>query len=623
MKDTLEANLPLEEHGNLEKAMDQSVSNEAIVSESVVTEAVVSTDKAAESNSVTNVSKLTKEEILNKLSELVAASAESSHNEIDLLKQVYYKIRRLEVEELKNTFLADGNEEQDFIIPENETDLKLKELLATYKEIRSAAIAETERIKAENYTAKLALIEKLKALTESQEDFNKLYNEFKEIQHQWKEIKLVPAENVNELWKSYQVYSEKFYDLIKINNEFRDYDFKKNLAIKTALCEAVAKLDEESDIVSAFHQLQKLHLQWREVGPVAKEIREELWTQFKNASTVINKKHQAYFEILKAKEQENFEAKTAICEEIEQIDFDALKTFKEWEAKNDIIVALQKKWKTIGYAPKKANVQVFERFRTACDIYFTKKSEFYKSIKEAMDQNLERKRELCEKAEALKDSTDWKEATDKMIALQKEWKTLGSVSRKYSDVIWKRFITACDFFFEQKGKTVTSQKSIEHENLAKKKTLISQVKNLMNNESAEEAINELKGIMTEWSTIGHVPFKEKDKIYKEYHETIDALYDRLKIDRSERKMQNFRSNISDLSDGHSKGKLLNERDRLMRLHDRLRNELQTYENNLGFLSISSKGGSGLVKEMNRKVETLKEEIALTIEKINTIDEKLD
>ena len=625
MKDTLEANLPIEETGKLENTMNDVVSVETTVSESAPVENVETANTEVEAEStVAKVGRLTKEEILSTLTELVAASAESSRSEIDMLKQAYYKIRRTEVEELKKSFLADGGEEVDFVAPEDETDIKLKELLATYKEIRTNAIAAGERLKAENYTAKLALIQRIKALTESQEDFNKLYNEFKEIQQQWKEIKLVPAEHVNDLWKSYQVYSEQFYDLIKINNEFRDYDFKKNLTIKTSLCEAVEKLNDEADVVSAFHQLQKLHLQWREVGPVAREIREELWVRFKNASTLVNKKHQAYFEMLKAKEQQNFEDKTAICETIEQIDFDSLKTFKEWEAKNVIIVDLQKQWKTIGYAPKKANVQVFERFRAACDLYFLKKSDFYKSIKEGMDTNLERKRELCEKAEALKDSTDWKEATDKMIALQKEWKTLGSVSRKYSDSIWKRFITACDFFFEQKGKTVSSQKSVEHENLAKKKALIAQVTALSSTDSAEEAISLVKNLTTEWNTVGHVPFKEKDKVYKEFHGAVDALYDRLKIDRSERKMQSFRSNVDGLSEGgHGKGKLLNERDRLFRLHERLKGELQTYENNLGFLSISSKGGNSFVKEINRKIETLKEEIKITLEKVQTIDGHLN
>lgn len=616
MKDTLETNLPVEETGNLDDAKNLAVTPEA-TTENVET---INKPEVEADNSV--VGNLTKEEILEKLTELVATSAESARNEVDSLKQAYYKIRRNEVDELKKAFLANDGEEKDFKTPDDESESKMKELLAAYKEKRAAVVAEEERIKAENYVAKQALIDKLKGLTESQEDFNKLYNDFKEIQQQWKDIKAVPAEHVNDLWKNYQVYTEKFYDIIKINNQFRDYDFKKNLEMKTVLCETVEKLEAETDIISAFHQLQKLHQQWREIGPVAKELREDLWTRFKNASTVINKKHQEHFEGLKEKEQENLNAKVAICEEIEKIDFTLLKTFKDWEDKNKEVISLQEKWKTIGFAPKKANVKVFERFRAACDIYFNNKSEFYKSIKEGMDKNLELKRALCEKAEALKESTDWKESTDKMIALQKEWKTIGSVARKHSDTIWKRFITACDHFFEQKNKNVSSQKTVEQENLAAKKALIAKIV-AIEESTHDNAIAELKGYMAEWNTIGHVPFKEKDKIYKEYHDTVDAQFDRLKINRSEHKMQHFRSNLSDMSDGRSKGKLYGERERLMRMYDRLKSELQTYENNLGFLSVSSKGGGGLVKEMNRKVDKLKEEMELTVKKINTIDENLE
>lgn len=617
MKDTLETNLPAEEAGNLEEAKTPEVTPEA------TTEEVVTNEEPEEDPVSISAGKLSKEEIIVKLSELVVTSAESARTEVDALKQAYYKIRRNEVEELKKSFLADAGEEKDFIAPTDETESKLKELLTTYKEKRAAVTAEEEKVKTDNYTAKLGLIDRLKALTESQEDFNKLYNDFKEIQQHWKEIKAVPAEHVNELWKNYQVYSEKFYDIIKINNQFRDYDFKKNLEMKVALCETVEKLDTEPDVVSAFHQLQKLHQQWREIGPVAKELRDDLWVRFKNASTIINKKHQEHFEKLKNKEQENLEAKTAICEEIEKIDFSLLKTFKDWEDKNKEVIALQDKWKTIGFAPKKVNVKIFERFRAACDIYFNNKSEFYKSIKESMDKNLDQKRALCEQAEALKDSTDWKDATDKMIALQKEWKTIGSVARKHSDIIWKRFITACDHFFEQKNKNVSSQKSVEQENLAAKKALVEKIKALDETIGNDEAVSLLKGYMAEWNTVGHVPFKEKDKIYKEYHDTVDAQFDRMKLDRTERRMQNYRSGLSDISEGRSKGKLYGERERLMRLFERLKAELQTYENNIGFLSVSSKGGGGLVKEMNRKVEKLKEEMALTVKKIDAIDENLE
>lgn len=620
MKDTLETNLP-EDAGKLEETKAPAETPENVTVESATTE--VETNESPDETAVA-ASKLTKEEILDKLTVLVENSVETARSEVEALKQAYYKIRRNEVDELKKAFLENGGEEKDFAAPEDETESKIKELLATYKEKKAAALAEEERIKAANYALKLQLIDQLKALTESQDDFNKLYNDFKEIQQKWKEVKAVPQEHVNELWKNYQIYTEKFYDIIKINNQFRDYDFKKNLELKTALCETVEKLQNEPDVISAFHQLQKLHQQWREIGPVAKELREDLWNRFKTASTVINKRHQEHFEKLKAKEQENLEAKTAICEQIEAIDFSALKTFKDWEEKNKEVIALQEKWKTIGFAPKKFNVKIFERFRAACDVYFNKKSEFYKAIKEEMEKNLELKKALCEKAEALKDSTDWKETTEKMIALQKEWKTIGSVARKYSDSIWKRFISACDYFFEQKNKNVVSQKSIEQANLAAKKALIAQINGLDENLPHEDAIATLKGYMSEWNTIGFVPFKEKDKIYKEYHEAVDRQFDRLKVDQTDRKMQSFRNNLNDMTTGErGKGRLYSEREKLMRMYERMKNELQTYENNIGFLSISSKGGGGLLKEMERKIEKLKEEMALTIKKIDAIDENLE
>lgn len=611
MKDTQDTNLP-EEMGKLEDTKMPAEAPE-----------MTATEETAEVASIA-AGKITKEEILNKLAELVNNAAEIARADVETLKQAYYKIRRNEVEEEKAAFLENGGEEKDFVASEDETENKIKDLLSTYKEKRAALLAEEERIKNENYTLKLQLIDKLKALTESSDDFNKLYNDFKEIQQKWKEIKLVPAEYVNDLWKNYQIYSEKFYDLIKINNQFREYDFKKNLEMKTALCETVERLQNEPDVVSAFHQLQKLHQQWREIGPVAKELRDELWARFKTASTAINKRHQEHFEKLKAKEQENLEAKTAICEEIEAIDFSQLKSFKDWENKNKEVIALQEKWKTIGFAPKKHNVKIFERFRAACDAYFNKKSEFYKSLKEGMEKNLELKKALCEKAEALKDSTDWKETTEQLIALQKEWKKVGSVARKHSDSIWKRFITACDYFFEQKNKNVVSQKSVEQQNLAAKKEIIEKIKALDENLPHNEAEATLKEYMAAWNQIGFVPFKDKDKVYKAYHEAVDQQFDRLKVDMNERKMQSFRNNVNSLAEGSdNKGRLYSERERLMRTYERMKNELQTYENNIGFLSVSSKGGGGLVKEMERKIEKLKEEMKLIIQKIDTIDENLE
>lgn len=613
MKDELETNLAGEEAAKLNET-----NTPAEVPEVTAEAAAVESDNAEENAA----GKLTKDEILNRLQTLVDAPVETVRGEVESLKQAYYKIRRSEVDELKKAFIEQGGDEKDFSAPEDTKENYLKELLSSYKEKKAAYLAEEEKIKAENYAVKLQLIEQLKMLCESQDDFNKLYNEFKDIQQKWKEIKLVPEEHANELWKEYQTYSEAFYDLIKINNQFRDYDFKKNLELKTALCESVEKLQDEKDIISAFHQLQKLHQQWREIGPVAKDLREELWSRFKAASTVINKRHQQHFENLKAKEQENLEAKTAICEQIEGIDYAALKTFKDWDEKNNEVLALQQKWRTIGFTPKKHNTKIFERFRAACDVFFTKKTEFYKAIKAEMEKNLEKKRALCEKAEALKDSTDWKGTTEKLIALQKEWKTIGQVTRRHSDSIWKRFITACDYFFDNKNKNVSSQKSEEQANLEAKKALIEKVKTMDESLETEEAISTLKEWIAEWNEIGHVPFKEKDKVYKAFHEAVDAQFDRLKVDQRDRRMKSYRNNVSEMA-GKGKGKLYSERDRLMRTYERMKNDLQTYENNIGFLSISSKGGSGLVKEMERKIEKLKAEMELTVKKIEAIDENLE
>ncbi len=613
MKDTLETNLAGENTVELNETKEQVAAATPQAAE-VATE----TNKAE----VESAGKLTKDEILSRLKSLVEAPVENVRSEVESLKQAYYKIRHNEVEAQKNAFLSQGGAEEDFAIPEDTSEAELKDLLAIYKEKKAALLAEEEKQKEANYTLKLQLIDQLKELCASQEDFNKLYNEFKAIQQKWKEIKQVPEEHANELWHEYQTYSEQFYDLIKINNQFRDYDFKKNLELKTALCETVEKLENEPDVISAFHQLQKLHQQWREIGPVAKDLREDLWARFKAASTVINKRHQQYFENMKAKEQDNLVAKTAICEQVEAIDYTKLKTFKDWDKKNTEVIELQKRWRTIGFTPKKYNTKIFERFRSACDVFFKKKIEFYKTMKAEMEKNLEKKRELCEQAEAMKDSTDWKETTDKFIELQKEWKAVGQVQFRHSDAIWKRFITACDYFFEQKEKAFASQKSEEQENLKAKKELIEKVKSLDESLDPDEAINLLKEYMAEWNAIGFVPFKEKDKIYKAFHTAIDAQFDRLKVDRQDRRIRSFRSNLSEMA-GKGKGKLYTEREKLMRNYDRMKNELQTYENNIGFLSVASKGGGGLVKELERKIATLREEMNLIVQKIEAIDENLE
>jgi hypothetical protein len=589
-----------------------------------IIEATVETSLVEEKNF--EIDRLSKDEIVNQLDLIVNDPLnETGKNKIDALKQAFYKLKRIEIEEAKQAFIQAGGLEEDFVQEIDDLEEKLKKLLTVFREKKASLAAETEKIREENLTAKKVIIEKLKTLIDSQDDFYIVYNEFRKLQHQWKEIKQIPQTVANDLWKDYQHYSEKFYDLLKINNEMRDYDFKKNLELKQTLCDAVERLDDEKDIISAFYQLQKLHQEWREIGPVAKEFREEIWTRFKKASSIINKKHQNHFESLRTLEHRNLEEKISLCEEVEAIDYDKLTTFKEWDVQNKRVLELQEKWKTIGFAPKKNNIKVFERFRAACDIFFTKKSDFYKLVKSLMEDNLEKKKLLCEEAEALKDSQDWKETGEKLIQLQKEWKSIGQVPRKYSDAIWKRFIGACDYFFEQKNIHFSSQKSNEIENLKKKKAIITQIKAIDENLEGNEAIAQIRELMIEFNNVGHVPFREKDKIYKEYKTAVEKHFDRLKIDESERRLQSFKSNLKDLTGGEfkSRNKLLNEREKLMRTYERLKNDIQTYENNIGFLSVSSKGGGGLLKEMNHKIETLKEELELIVKKIEIIDDSLE
>ena len=584
-------------------------------------ETLVSSPAQAEENNTMYVPKQTKEEVIKRLKELNEDACNADKQELDLLKQTFYKLHKAEQETARKTFIEAGGAPEAFVMPSDDSESRFKEAMSSIKEKRSAMLAEQEKEKEENLQKKLAIIEKLKELSESHDDANKAYNEFKKLQQEWNEIKQVPAAKINELWKNYQLYAEKFYDLIKLNNEFREYDFKKNLEIKTHLCEAAEKLADEEDVVSAFHQLQKLHQEFRDTGPVAKELRDEIWNRFKAASTAVNRRHQLHFETLKEAEQHNLDQKTVICEIVEAIEFDELKTFSAWENKTQEVIALQNKWKTIGFAPQKMNVKIFERFRRACDDFFKKKGEFFKSLKEGMNENLEKKKALFEKAEALKDSTDWKATADTLTKLQKEWKTIGPVAKKHSDAVWKRFITACDYFFEQKNKATSSQRSIEVENMEKKKALIEKLSSIDENMDIEEASTLVRDLMKEWNSIGHVPFKEKDKLYKQYHGLIDQLFDRFNISASNKKLSNFRSNISNIQGGGPQS-LYREREKLVRTYESMKNELQTYENNLGFLTSTSKKGSSLLTELNRKVEKLKADLELVSQKIKVIDESI-
>lgn len=563
----------------------------------------------------------TKEDVLNLLKELAQDAENANKQDIDNLKQSFYKLHNTELEAAKKQFTDNGGAAEDFIPQEAPIEEEFKRLMAVIKGRRNKLVAEQERQKEENLQVKLSIIEELKELVESSDDANKSYAEFKKIQQQWNETKPVPQGKVNELWKNYQLYVEKFYDLLKLNNEFREYDFKKNLEIKTHLCEAAEKLTDEADVISAFHQLQKLHQEFRDTGPVAKELRDEIWDRFKAASTTVNRSHQQHFEALKKTEQHNLDQKTVICEIVEAIEYDKLKTFTAWENKTQEVIALQNKWKTIGFAPQKMNVKIFERFRHACDDFFKNKGDFFKGLKEKMNENLEKKKILCEKAEALKDNTDWKATADMLTKLQKEWKSIGPVARKHSDAIWKRFISACDYFFEQKNKAISSQHSVEIENMEKKKALIEKLSAVDENMDTEEAGTLVHDLMKEWNSIGHVPFKEKDKLHKQYHSIIDQLFDRFNISASNKKLSNFRSNISNIQGGGFQS-LYREREKLMRTYENIKNELQTYENNLGFLTSTSKKGSNLLTELNRKVDKLKADLELILQKVKVIDESI-
>lgn len=613
MTDTHDTNLP-------EKPVELEEEKKAAeVSEPATTETPA--EEIVSEKPVEPVQKLTKEEILAKLKEVVADVENVAKPEIDGLKQSFYKLHNAEQDAARKLFIENGGAAENFVPQTDSVEEEFKNIMSVIKEKRSALTAELEKQKEMNLQVKLSIIEELKELVESPDDANKSYTEFKKLQQQWNEVKLVPQAKVNELWKNYQLYVEKFYDLLKLNNEFREYDFKKNLEIKTHLCEAAEKLADEADVVSAFHQLQKLHQEFRDTGPVAKELRDEIWARFKAASTTVNRRHQQHFEALKEVEQHNLDQKTVICEIIEAIDYKELTNFAFWESKTQEVIALQNKWKTIGFAPQKMNVKIFERFRKACDEFFRKKGEFFKSLKEGMNENLEKKRALCEKAEALKDSTDWKATADELTKLQKEWKTIGPVAKKYSDAVWKRFISACDYFFEQKNKATSSQRSVEQENLEKKKAIIEKLNAIDDQMDTEEATQLVRDLMKEWNGIGHVPFKEKDRIYKQYHSQVDKLFERFNISASNKKLSNFKSTISSIQEGSPQA-LYREREKLVRAFDNMKNELQTYENNLGFLTTSSKKGNSLLTEINRKVEKLKADIELVKEKIKVVDENI-
>ena len=536
---------------------------------------------------------------------------------MDYLKTIFYKLHFAEREAAQKAYLDAGGDPEKYSVLPDEDEEVFKAEMGIIKERRAKLFQEQEAEKQENLKKKLDIIEKIKNMATSPEEANKSYQEFKKLQQEWKDIKSVPAEKANELWRNYQLYVEQFYDLLKLNSEAREYDFKKNLEIKTRLCEAAEKLGDEEDVISAFHQLQKLHQEFRETGPVAKDLREEVWARFKAASTVINKKHQQHFDEIRSREEENLQKKTALCERVEAISKEENKNSAEWERHTKEIIEIQSEWKTIGFAPQKMNVKIFERFRAACDDFFGRKAEFFKDMKAKFNENADKKRALVEQAKALQDSTEWKATSDKLIALQKEWKTIGMVPKKLGDQLWNEFLGACNKFFEARNAANAGTRSAERENLALKRDIIAQLKTLAE-EGSENVQEKVQELVEKYQGIGHVPFKDKDKLYKEYHEVLDKLYKDLNVNIARRRLDNFKSNLKSMAE-HGTDVLDNERSRMLRRYEAMKQEIQTYENNLGFLNAASKKGNSLIDEMNRKVQKLKDECELVRQKIKAID----
>lgn len=563
---------------------------------------------------------LTKEELVDALAGLLEKPLDDIKDEVAAIKHAFYSIRKTELEAEKAAFVERGNEESAFAPMYDESENRLKELLAKYKELRAAQLEAQEAAMQENLNKKRAIIEELGKIVDDPDNINKQYQRFQQLQQDFKTIGAVPPADDKTLWKEFQAATEKFYDLWKINKELRDYDFKKNLEIKQGLCEDAEALAEEKDVIAAFKKLQLLHDKWRETGPVVKELREDIWKRFKEASTVVNKKHQAYFEERKGKEKENEVAKTAICEEAEAIDINSFATYASWDEATKKIIDLQARWKTLGFASKKVNNELFARFRKTCDLFFAEKAAFFKRMKEESAANLAKKHELCEKAEALKDSTDWKKTAAALTALQKEWKTIGPVSKKSGDAVWKRFIAACDYFFENKNKNISDARQAEHENLKAKKEIIEKLKNIDDSLSKEEIKNQLKELSATYQQIGHVPYKEKDKVYEAYKTALNAAYDRFDLNESKMRIADFASDINEISS--DKNKLYREREKLVRMYEQKKNEIKTYENNLGFFNVTSKSGGNVLKEMEKRIEKGKEELLALEKKIEMIDENL-
>ena len=594
----------------------QMGTNEEVVNEEVTSQPVEN-EPQVENEELSRVVYETKADVLRRLQDIAHGEEVPQKEEIEYLKSSFYKIHIAQREASLKAYLDAGGDPEHYQYAPDPEEESFKAEMGIIKEKRAKIFKEQEAEKQENLNKKLEIIDRIKAMVTTPDEANKNYKEFKALQEQWREIKNVPAEKANELWRNYQLYVEQFYDMLRLNSEAREYDFKKNLELKTALCEAAEKLADEEDVISAFHQLQKLHQEYREIGPVAKEQREEIWNRFKAASSVINKRHQAHFEGVRAKEEDNLARKTVLCEKVEAIAAEENKGSGDWEKRTKQIIDIQTEWKTIGFAPKNMNVKIFERFRAACDDFFGRKAAYFKGLKETFKDNADKKRALIEKAKALQDSTDWKSTGDKLIALQKEWKTIGMVPKKLGDQLWAEFLGACNAFFEARNAAGAGTRGEERENLEKKLAIVEQLKAIAQ-ETGDDLAEKVQKLVEEYNAIGHVPYKEKDKLYKEYHEILDKLYKDLNISTAKRKLNNFKQNLKQVAE-RGENALDSERARLFRQYENLKSEIQTYENNLGFLNASSKKGNSLIDEMNRKVQKLKDDMNLVREKIKAID----
>ncbi len=603
-----------------ENVLTENNNKPELTTDEPTTETVAETLTEENTEAVTEAERVvykTKQEVLERVKEIAHADEVPQKDEVEYLKTTFYKLHIAEREAQQKAYLEAGGDPDAYQVTPDENEEVFKAEMGLIKERRQKQFRELEAEKEANLQKKLDIIEKIKAMVTSPEEASKTYQDFKTLQQEWHEIKNVPADRANELWRNYQLYVEQFYDLLKLNSEARELDFKKNLEAKTHLCEAAEKLADEEDVISAFHQLQKLHQEYREIGPVAKELREDIWQRFKNASTVINKRHQQHFEDLRAREEENLTKKTALCEKVEAINTEEKKNSADWERFTKEIIDIQAEWKTIGFAPQKMNVKIFERFRAACDAFFANKAEHFKSMKDAFKENADKKRALIEKAKALQDSTEWRSTSDKLIALQKEWKTIGMVPKKLGDQLWEEFLGACNKFFEARNAQGADQRNEEKQNMEKKLDVIERLKKIAE-EGGDDLQQKVQQLVEEYNNIGHVPFREKDKLYKQYHEVLDKLYKELNISVAKKRLNKFKDNLKQVAE-RGENALDNERTRLMRQYDAIRQEVQTYENNLGFLTASSKKGNSLIEEMNRKIEKLKNDLQLVREKIKAID----